>query len=66
MSDEHFNLYSHFQTQFAAHADKELLRTGTNESYRYSDIDRMCARLANLLADAGAAPGDRVSAQIRK
>ena len=66
MSDEHFNLYSHFQTQFAAHADKELLRTDKNESYSYADIDRMCARLANLLADAGAAPGDRVSAQIRK
>ncbi len=66
MSDEHFNFYSHFQTQFAAHADKELLCTGANESYRYSDIDRQSACLANFLANAGVNAGDRVSVQVEK
>ncbi len=66
MSDEDFNLYSHFQTQFAAHADKEFLCTGTNESYRYSDIDRKSAGFANFLSDAGVNTGDRVSVQVEK
>ena len=66
MPDQDFNLYTRFQKRFSAHANKELLCTENNESYCYADIDRTCARLANLLADAGAVPGDRVSAQIRK
>ena len=66
MPDQDFNLYTRFQKRFSAHANRELLCTENNESYSYADIDRTCARLANLLVDAGAVPGDRVSAQIRK
>ncbi|MFQ5548288.1 MAG: AMP-binding protein [Woeseia sp.] len=66
MSDPDFNLYTHFRTQFAAHADKELLCTGANESYSYSDIDRQSARFANRLREFGVRPGDRVSVQVQK
>jgi malonyl-CoA/methylmalonyl-CoA synthetase len=66
MSPEDFNLYTHFQSQFAAHADKELLCTCTNESYRYADIDRQSARLANFLSKAGVNAGDRISVQVEK
>ncbi len=66
MPGRDFNLYTRFQKRFSAHANKELLCTEQNESYSWSDIDRTSARLANLLADAGAVPGDRVSAQVGK
>jgi len=66
MSDQDFNLFSHFQKQFAAHANKELLCTDKDRSYCYADIERASARIANSLADCGAVPGDRISAQIEK
>ncbi len=66
MSDQDFNLFSHFQKQFTAHANKELLCTDENRSYCYADIERASARIANSLADCGAVPGDRISAQIEK
>lgn len=66
MSDQDFNLFSHFQKQFAAHANKELLCTDKGRSYRYADIERASAGIANSLADCGAVPGDRISAQIEK
>lgn len=66
MSDQDFNLYSHFQKQFAVQADKELLCDETNKSFRYSDIDRESARLASYLSDIGVTPGDRVTVQVEK
>ncbi len=66
MSNPDFNLYKHFQKQFTAHANKELLCTDRNRSYCYADIERASARIANSLADSGAVPGDRISAQIEK
>ena len=66
MPGRDFNLYTRFQKRFSAHANKELLCTEQDESYSWSDIDRTSARLANVLADAGAVPGDRVSAQVGK
>ncbi len=66
MSNPDFNLYTHFQQQFVAHANEELLCTDKNVSYCYADIERASARIANLLSDAGAVPGDRVSAQVEK
>ena len=66
MSDQDFNLFSHFQKQFAAHASRELLCTDKDRSYCYADIERASARIANSLADCGAVPGDRISAQIEK
>lgn len=66
MSAEDLNLYSHFQKQFAAHADKELLCTEKNASYCYADIDRQSARFATLLTEVGVKPGDRISVQVEK
>ena len=66
MPDPDFNLYTHFQQQFVVRANKELLCTEKNVSYCYADIDRASARIANLLSDAGAIPGDRLSAQVEK
>jgi malonyl-CoA/methylmalonyl-CoA synthetase len=66
MSTQDSNLYSHFQKQFALQADKELLCTETNVSYRYADIDQESARLANYLSDIGVSPGDRVTVQVDK
>jgi acyl-coenzyme A synthetase/AMP-(fatty) acid ligase len=61
-----FNLYTHFQEQFAKHADDELLCTEQDRSYTYSDIDRRSSRFARFLTDLGASPGDRVSVQVDK
>ncbi len=66
MSAQDFNLYAHFQKQFVAHPDKELLCTERNRSYRYADIDRESARLANFLSGIGVDPGGRVSVQLQK
>ena len=66
MSDPDFNLYAHFQKQFVAHADKEVLCTESDKAFRYADVDRESARLANFLSDLGLKPGDRVSVQVEK
>ena len=66
MLEQDLNLYTHFQKQFTAHASKELLCTDKNRSYCYADMERASARIAISLANAGAVPGDRVSAQIEK
>jgi malonyl-CoA/methylmalonyl-CoA synthetase len=60
------NLFSHFQRQFRAHADKELLCTEKNDAYTYADADSASARMAVSLCDAGVEPGDRISAQVQK
>jgi malonyl-CoA/methylmalonyl-CoA synthetase len=60
------SLFNCIHKQFRAHANKELLRTDKEESYSYSDIDKASARIANSLTDAGAVPGDRVSALLEK
>ena len=66
MSSRNFNLYSHYQKQFSAQADKELLRDEMDRSYLYSDIDRESARLANHLSRLGVTAGERISVQIEK
>ncbi len=66
MGTGNFNLYSHFHRQFIKHADDELLCTGRDRSYRYSDIDARSAQLARFLTDLGASPGERVSVQVEK
>lgn len=66
MSAQNYNLYAHFKKQFVAHPDKELLCTERNRSYRYADIDRESARLANFLSAVGVGRGGRVSAQLQK
>ena len=66
MSGEDFNLYSCFGEQISRHADKELLRTGSDQSLSYGDIDRLSARMASALTSLGVKPGDRVSVQVEK
>ena len=66
MPNQDCSLFSHFQRQFCAHADKELLCTESNDSYTYADIDNASARMAVLLSEAGVRPGDRISAHIQK
>ena len=66
MADMNNNLYSHFQKQFELHADKELLRTETNHSYSYADVEQESARLAAFITGLGLMPGDRVSVQVAK
>ena len=66
MPNEDFNLYTHFNRQFSAHAGKELLCTSDGRSYSYGDVDEGSARLARFLIDLGVSPGDRVSVQVEK
>ena len=66
MPDRNFNLYHHFQRQFTAHADDELLCTDEGRSYSYADIDQESARLASFLRDLGVMPGARISVQVAK
>ena len=66
MPPQDFNLYSHFQKQFASRANEELLRDDADRSFSYSDIDRESARLASCLSGLGVGPGDRVTAQVEK
>jgi len=66
MSDTDFNLFTHFSTQFSAHADKELLCTSDEHSLSYAAIEAESGRIANYLIDLGAAPGDRISVQVEK
>jgi malonyl-CoA/methylmalonyl-CoA synthetase len=66
MQHDDFNLYSHFSTQFAEHADKELLKTEAGVSLSYRDIDAQSAQIASVLASLGVNAGDRVSVQVEK
>ncbi|HEX6993852.1 MAG TPA: AMP-binding protein [Gammaproteobacteria bacterium] len=60
------NLFAHFHRRFVERADDELLATGDGTSFTYADIDRMSARIAAALRDAGVETGDRVSVQVEK
>ncbi|RLA22335.1 MAG: malonyl-CoA synthase, partial [Gammaproteobacteria bacterium] len=66
MPNPDFNLFTHFEKQFAAHANDELLRTEQDRSYDYMAIDRRAAQIACCLTDLELSPGDRVSVQVAK
>ena len=66
MNNTDFSLFTHFQRQFAAHADDELLCTEQDKSYSYLDIDMRSAQFARYLTDLGISPGDRISVQVEK
>ena len=63
---ENPNLYARFRQVFEDRLQQTLLVTDTGEQYRYTDMESESARLAGLLAAAGAVPGDRVSVQVSK
>ncbi|MEE4277343.1 MAG: malonyl-CoA synthase [Halieaceae bacterium] len=60
------NLYAHFAQRFAGHEDRPLLVTADDRSYRFADLDRRSAQIAEVLASRGVGPGDRVSVQVDK
>ena len=47
-------------------ADRAFLTLPDGSALTYGDIDRLSARMANLLAAEGVAPGDRVAVQAEK
>ena len=47
-------------------ADRPFLTLPEGGTLTYGDIDRLSARLANLLVAEGVAPGDRVAVQVEK
>lgn len=61
-----FNLFTRFHAQFVKHANDELLRTETDRSLSYDEIDKLSARYARSMTMLGATPGDRVSVQVEK
>ena len=60
------NLFAHFQAQFSARGDDELLTTGDGRKLSYADINRCSARIAEHLTDLGVQLGERVSVQVKK
>ena len=58
MSNQDFNLYTHFRRQGGKDGARELLCTGDGRSYSYADVDRQSAQVARCLADLGVAAGD--------
>lgn len=66
MPDQDWNLYTHFRSQYAANAHKELLSTETGQSYTFDAIDQESGRLAKFLSELGLKFGDRVSVQVKK
>lgn len=66
MSNQDFNLYSHFQRQFDSHGEKELLRDADDRAYRYADIADRSGQIAAYLNTLGTSPGDRVTVQVEK
>lgn len=63
MSD---NLYELIAANIPADADAIFLDVADAASIRYREIDERTARIANVLAEQGAAPGDRVVVQVGK
>lgn len=60
------NFFAYLHHRLVERADDELLATSDGTSFTYGDIDRMSARIAACLRDAGVDVGDRVSVQVEK
>ncbi len=63
MSD---NLYDLIRASAPSDAATPLLETPDGRRYAWGDLDRLTGRIANALAVAGVAPGDRVAVQVGK
>lgn len=66
MAIQDHNLYAHFEEQFTARRDRELLATADGRSWSYADIQQRSAQMASFLAISGLRPGDCVSVQVKK
>jgi malonyl-CoA/methylmalonyl-CoA synthetase len=60
------NLYDLFSAKFSVDLTAPFLTTPDGTSYNYGQLDRRSAAMAQVLADNGAQPGDRIVAQVDK
>jgi malonyl-CoA/methylmalonyl-CoA synthetase len=60
------NLYAIFAARFPADRSTCCIETHDGNYYSWSDVERASAKIANLLASLGLAPGSRVAVQVEK
>ena len=60
------NLYALLEARFSADRSATCLETPDGVVWTWADVEAESARHANLLAERGVAPGDRVAAQVGK
>lgn len=60
------NLYARFRARFPVDHDSPLLHADDGRVFSYQDAEIASARIANVLLEQGALPGDRVTVQIEK
>ncbi|GAB5457647.1 MAG: malonyl-CoA synthase [Henriciella sp.] len=60
------NVYEALTGHFQQSPERVFLTTTAHEQYTQGDIEADTARLANLLVQLGAKPGDRISVQVEK
>ena len=60
------NLYALLESRFPADRSAPCLETPDGAVWTYADVDATSGRYANLMAERGIAPGDRVAVQVEK
>ena len=58
------NLYAHFEQNFPADLDTQLLLTADGRNVTYAEAAAASARIANTLLQFGAIRGDRITVQV--
>ena len=60
------SLYEQLRAAFPADLERPFLQSPAGRRYSYRDLDLESGRLAALLADLGAEPGERIAVQVEK
>ncbi|HSS70706.1 MAG TPA: malonyl-CoA synthase [Casimicrobiaceae bacterium] len=60
------NLYALLRDHFPDEVEQPCVLIPGGRVIHYDDLDQWSARIANVLVDAGCAPGDRVAVQVEK
>ena len=60
------NLYALLRDHFPEEAEQPCVAIPGGRVIHYDELDQWSARIANVLVDAGCAPGDRVAVQVEK
>ena len=60
------NVYALLEARFPADRTTTCLETPDGEAWTFADVEATSARYANLMAERGVAPGDRVAVQVEK
>ncbi len=60
------NLFELFRSRFPADRSKPFMDVPDGPTISYGDLEALSARIANLLVEVGAKPGDRVAVQVDK